>query len=90
MVKVDTLDNISQELGVKRINFVKMNIEGAEIEALKGMDGTLRDNDVNLAIEATHIVKGEGTYKIVRSQLRDKGFVVRTRWKGQIVYGWKR
>ena len=88
-VEVDSLDNILQELGINRINFIKMNIEGAEIEALKGMDETLRDNGVNLAIEAAHHVNGKGAYEIVHPQLKNKGFVVRTRWKGQIIYGWK-
>jgi FkbM family methyltransferase len=89
-VEVDSLDNILQELGINRINFIKMNIEGAEIEALKGMDETLRDNNVNLAIEAAHFVNGKGAYEIVNPQLKNRGFEVRTRWKGLIVYGWKR
>jgi FkbM family methyltransferase len=37
-IEVDTLDNILREIGVKKVNFIKMDVEGAEIEALKGMD----------------------------------------------------
>jgi FkbM family methyltransferase len=73
-IEVDTLDNMLEESGVKRVDFIKMNIEGAEIETLKGMEKTLSNNDCKLAI-ATHIVDGKETYKTVVSYLREKGFI---------------
>ena len=41
-VEADTLDNIVSELGVEKVNFIKINIEGAEIEALEGGVKNLR------------------------------------------------
>ena len=35
-VEVDTVDNMLRELGLSQVNFIKMDIEGSEIEALRG------------------------------------------------------
>ena len=36
-IKIDTLDNITADLGIKHIDLVMMDIEGHEIHALEGM-----------------------------------------------------
>lgn len=77
-VEVDTLDSILRESGIRRVNFVKMDIEGAEIEALKGANETLR-NDVKLAIAAYHVVDGKKTYKTIAPQLEERGFEAHVR-----------
>jgi FkbM family methyltransferase len=41
-VDVDTLDNIVASLGIDRIDFLKIDIEGAEADAFKGMERSLR------------------------------------------------
>lgn len=87
-VEVDSIDNILSELGIERVDFIKMDIEGAEIEALKGMNETLRDNNAKLAIEVAHIVDGKSTDKVIVPQLKERGFEVHT--KGEIVYARKR
>lgn len=89
-VETDTLDNMLRELGIKRVNFVKMNIEGAELEALQGMEETLKDNDtIRVVIAAHHIVDGEYTYITVARQLTDKGFDVQLA-KDMTVYAFKK
>jgi FkbM family methyltransferase len=50
-IKVDTLDNLLKRIRIKKVDFIKMDIEGAEIKALKGAEQTLINNDVKLAIE---------------------------------------
>jgi len=75
-VEVDTLDNILKELEISKVNFVKMDIEGAEIEALKGMDGVLKGR-AELAIAAYHIVNGEQTFKTIIPWLKKRGFATR-------------
>lgn len=64
-VEVDTLDNILTELGVKKVDFIKMDIEGAEIEAYHGMTETLNNNNSRAAIAAYHKVDGKQTYKAI-------------------------
>lgn len=73
-IKIDTLDNIIDELEIERTDFIKMDIEGAEIEALQGANKTLARKKLKLVIEAGHIVNGEQTYKIIAPWLREKGF----------------
>jgi FkbM family methyltransferase len=86
-IEVDTLDDILKELHVNRIDFIKMDIEGAELNAYDGMKETLRNNDCKLAIAAYHIVKGKETWETLAPWLDVEGFQVRVR-KG-IVYGMK-
>ncbi len=57
-VEVDTLDNILKDVGISKIDFIKMDIEGAEIEAYQGMKETLKNNNVKLAIAAYHTHEG--------------------------------
>lgn len=75
-IEVDTLDNILKKLGVGKVDFIKMNIEGAEIQALRGMKKTLKSSDVKLAIEAHHLVNGIPTYRIIVPWLERAGFDV--------------
>ena len=46
-----SFDNLAVQ---DKVSFVKMDIEGAEIEALKGMEGTLKRNRPKLAISIYH------------------------------------
>lgn len=47
---------------IKKLNFIKMDIEGAEIEALVGCVQTIENLKPNFAIASYHIVNGEPTY----------------------------
>jgi FkbM family methyltransferase len=86
--EVDTLDNILKELGIKKVNLIKMDIEGAEIEAYKGMKETLKHDELNLAFAAYHKINGkEKTYKTVAPWLERDGFQIFT--KQGFVYGKK-
>jgi len=57
-----TLDDWVQQKGLSRVNFIKMDIEGAELEAIAGAQATLAQFQPHLAIASYHIRDGEPTY----------------------------
>jgi FkbM family methyltransferase len=58
-VESNTLDNILNENNVQRVNYVKIDVEGAELEVLKGTTNLLEANkSITLVIE----IHGRKTY----------------------------
>ena len=53
-VPLTTIDKIVNELGLERVDFIKMDIEGAEVAALTGARETLRRFRPRLAIAVYH------------------------------------
>ena len=53
-VRVQTIDEVVEELGLERVDFIKMDIEGYELPALRGASETLRRFTPKLAISAYH------------------------------------
>lgn len=51
VVQADALDNVFDQFGVKNINYVKIDVEGAELEVLKGLERTLQMLKPNIVIE---------------------------------------
>lgn len=51
VIKVDSLDAV---LGDAKVDFIKMDIEGAEIKALRGAESCIKRNNPTLAISAYH------------------------------------
>lgn len=75
-VQADKLDNIISELGVDKIDFFKMDIEGAELEALEGAGQALSISE-KCVIEANHIRGGQKTSKFVNKILEENGFTTK-------------
>ena len=80
-VRVETLDRILDELGVARVDLLKMNIEGAETNALSGFSRGLAATG-NVVV-ACHDFLADGgapdvfrTKDSVRSTLESYGFLV--------------
>lgn len=70
-VQADTLDNLLRKEGVGRVNWIKIDVEGAELEVLKGAQETLSKNqDISLLIE----IHGRETYVPVIELLRMQDF----------------
>ncbi len=74
-VDAESLDGLLDGLGIRSVNFIKMDIEGSEIEALRGMQRIL-ESPVQLAIAAYHPVEGRSAHTVIIPQLEQLGFSV--------------
>lgn len=83
-VEVLTLDSLIQELDLKKVDFIKMDIEGAEIEAIKGAEHLLSQFNPNLAIASYHLRNGEPTWKSLEPMFDKRGYTTFTEFLGQI------
>ncbi len=88
-IPVDTVDHLLTNVSLLgKVNFIKMDIEGAEIEALAGMSETLSQTGaLHLAIAAYHRRAGVPTFPLVMSRLSERGF--RCTMRGGIVQATK-
>ena len=80
-VETDTLDGIVDSLGLRRVDFVSITINGAEIEALKGAERLLERRPLRIYVKA-HARHADGTpiNETIMAMLRARGFTVcRTR-----------
>ena len=73
LVEAEALDGILESLGIGLVDFIKMDIEGSEIEALKGMPRTLASN-VQMAIAAYHPIEGNLAHIVIVPHLEQLGF----------------
>ena len=84
-IDVDTLDNILSEIGIQKIDFLKMDIEGAEIEAIEGASESLNITSKG-SIASYHLRNNEKTAENIEEKLRNKGF--KTLYDGN-TYFWR-
>lgn len=90
-VKADTLDNIISELGIEKVDFVKMDVEGAELEALEGAEKVL--NKARKIVVETHLRNGNATTPKVKQVLEARDFKVHVEAPSKIcgmIYGRKK
>ena len=75
-VPVTTLDEWSRRTAVARIDLIKMDIEGAEIEALEGGIEILERDRPELLIQAYHLRDGNRTFERCAAFLRARGYAI--------------
>jgi hypothetical protein len=80
LVRTTTIDDIADELNLEKIDIIKLNIEGAEIEALEGARKALKLAR-EVLIAAHHIRNGELTAPRVARIVKSSGYRV------EIVHG---
>lgn len=99
-VPARTIDDVAGELGIERVDLLKMNIEGAEREAVVGMEKTLAKTRF-VCVSCHDFLAERGgpdelrTKEFVTAFLREHGFAVVSRNRGadsvrSYVYGTNR
>lgn len=90
-VQAETLDATIQRWGVPGVDLIKMDIEGAEIEALEGAELTLGDGGIRpkVLIQAYHLRNGRRTLEKCADQLTKFGYICEEETPGLLV-GWPR
>ena len=76
-VKIDTW---VKKNNINKLDFIKMDIEGAEIEALDGCIETLKNLKPNFAIASYHYVNGEQTYVKLEKFFKENNYSYKTVW----------
>jgi FkbM family methyltransferase len=78
-----TIDSWVVKNAIEKLDFIKMDIEGAEIEALDGCVATIKSLKPNFAIASYHIVNGEQTYIKVEEFFKTMNYPFKTvRFRG--------
>ncbi len=84
-IPVTTADIELKRLNIKKIDFVTMDIEGAEIEAMEGFRETIKKNrGITFAIASYHIVDGKKTKFFLEKFFKSLKFNVKTEDNGQL------
>jgi len=71
---VVSLDRELDRLGIEKVDFIKMDVEGAEVEAIRGAKNILAKSDARLAIASYHVVGGQETSIELEKLLDDMGY----------------
>jgi FkbM family methyltransferase len=75
---VVSLDRELERLGIEKVDFIKMDVEGAEVEAIKGARNTLAKSDAKLAIASYHVLRGRETSLELEELLGEMGYAADT------------
>lgn len=73
-----SLDSWVDKHNLKKVDFIKMDIEGAEVEAVEGAVNTIKKHQPNFAIADYHIINGEPTYKKIEKLFEEMGYPYKT------------
>lgn len=77
-VETLSLAEACEELHVAAPHFVKMDIEGAEIQVIEGARQFIQKNDIHFAIASYHIVDGRPTSETLEKIFAECGYAVET------------
>jgi FkbM family methyltransferase len=77
-VKANTLDSLLLENGIKEVNWIKIDVEGAEFEVLKGATNKLLSSkDISLLIEIHNLgVNNKTFYEPIIQLLESKNYML--------------
>lgn len=84
LVEVISLADAYAQFNLTRLDFVKMDIEGAELEVIEGAKEFLKDKNVHFAIASYHNRDGEQTYKALEKMFAGIGYQSETGFPRQL------
>lgn len=70
MISTDTIDHIVRRLHLERVDLISLTINAAEVEAVQGMDDTLRRFAPSLSIAGWYVREGHRVHQLVAPHLR--------------------
>lgn len=73
-----TIDAFCEQQNLERLDFIKMDIEGAEIEAMDGLVTILEKFKPNFAIASYHWIDGKQTYAAVEAFFEKHNYPYKT------------
>jgi len=88
-----TIDALVSSLSLPRVDFIKMDIEGAEMRAIAGAAATIARDHPAFAVATYHVIDGARTFGRVEAALREFGYTAETISYGRecLTYGtWQR
>lgn len=83
-VPVASLDSELARLGVSSVDFIKVDVEGSELEFIKGAERTLESGDVRVAVASYHIVDGKKSCFELEKMLTLMGYSIHTGHPGHL------
>lgn len=88
-VRVTTLDEFVEQQGLSRVDFIKMDIEGAEELAIRGAVQTIRRFRPNWSVASYHLDRArEHQHPKLVALLREQGYTVEERARQHIYAHW--
>ncbi len=75
-IEVDTVDNILLENKIKKPDFITLEINAAEVEALQGMKNTLSEKGIRIISAGWYNYQGKPAWKLIKKILEDYEFSV--------------
>jgi FkbM family methyltransferase len=73
-----TIDALVSSLSLPRVDFIKMDIEGAEMRAIAGAAATIARDHPAFAVATYHVIDGARTFGRVEAALREFGYTAET------------
>lgn len=78
-IKVYSLEGFCAERGLVEVDFVKMDVEGAEVKVIEGSREFIRTHSMNFAIASYHITEEDWQTSVLLEPLfRELGYAVQT------------
>ncbi len=84
-----SLDKEIERMNIKKINFIKMDVESAEVDILKGCAKLMKNNPINFAIASYHPWNNKESYHELEKIFKARGYEYKTEYPVHLTtYAW--